>query len=194
MQPLPREHGACCTCESFFVLYLLSPSPPTSLKYLNLNNNEIYAIPRLRLLGTNLLHESWRSPRLSAEELQPAKGFSTKSPLPNELVEDAHPLNGSIEEQCSPNWADKKFPSSKEGEQSLSRQHSTNGTPDQVLQAKKEDLETVKARNKDDTAGTRRQSPALLQMDHMDENMNAHLLAPFPQLKTLSLTNNLVGW
>ena len=176
---------------------LLSPSPLTSLKYLNLNNNEIYAIPRLRLLGTNLLHEPWRSPRspqLSAEEFQPTRGFSTKSPLPNELVGDPHPLNGSTEKQCSPNWADKKFSPLKEAEHSSSGQRSMTSTADQVLQAKKEDLEISRARNAADTVGTPRRSPALLQVDHMDENMNAHLLAPFPQLKTLSLANNLVRW
>lgn len=167
--------------------------PLKRLKYLNLNDNEIYAIPRLRLLGTNLLHEPWPSQQLSTEELHPAKGFSTKSPLSKELTRDPQPLNTSSREHCSPNRADMKPHPLKEGEHSSSGQQFMKGAPDQVLQVDKEDPENLKPRNENDLVGIQGQSPVLQPVDDMDENINTHLLAPFPELRTLSLANNLVG-
>lgn len=165
--------------------------PLKRLKYLNLKDNEIYSIPRLRLLGTNLIHEPHPS-QGSSEEIQPTEDSSKECSLLKGSRKDFQPSDGCSEEPQSPKGSSKE-PQSLQEEGSSSEQQSMRTKPNWILQPHKENSESLRRSEKDGLGSVLRRSPVLQEVDPINQNITPHLLAPFPELKTLSLVNNLVG-
>lgn len=176
---------------------------PHRLRYLNLDNNEIYTIPQLKLIGTSPLKVT-TDKHTSTQYTTPTHAASKENDEESTISTDARTQPSSVKSQASEHITTldtvkvSPVPGAIRTDSSPLIHAPPNTAQKSAKPLTRHLLEsTLQKPHHVKTCGE--STPTLLTVDPPDgpgppgRLSPSHSVAPFPQLETLSLANNLVS-